>query len=76
MIKQRPKHITAATVAHDVGVSQRTIRRWESGESEPTISQWCDYVIACDIRTSQAFHSEMNLAYYRHDEKHPDDLDE
>jgi DNA-binding XRE family transcriptional regulator len=76
MIKQRPEHVTAASVAKEVGVSVRTIRRWEQGESEPSISQWCDYVVACDISTSQAFHSEMNLAYYRQRKKNRALLDE
>jgi DNA-binding XRE family transcriptional regulator len=76
MIKQRPEHVTAATVAKEVGVSVRTIHRWESGHTEPTVSQWMTYVLACEIHHQLAFHIEMNAAMYDWDEKHPDELDE
>ena len=76
MIRQRPEHITAATVAKEVGVHPRTIHRWESGQSEPSISQWMTYVLACDVQHQLAFHIEMHAACYRWDEKHPDELDE
>ena len=73
MIKQRPEHVTAAAVAKEVGVSVRTIRRWEQGESEPSISQWMTYILACEIHTQLAFHIEMNAACERWDKKHLDE---
>jgi DNA-binding transcriptional regulator YiaG len=72
VIKQRPEHVTAASVAKEVGVSVRTIRRWEQGESEPSVGQWMTYILACDVAPSHAFMAELSLAYDDWDEKHLD----
>jgi len=70
VIKQRPEHVAVAAVAKEVGVSVRTIHRWERGESEPSISQWMAYILASDIHASLAFHIELNAAL---DKKHLDE---
>lgn len=75
MIKQRPEHVTVATVAKEVGVSVRTIHRWEGGHTEPSLPQWLAYILACEVVHLDAFNSEMHAAMYDWDKKHPDEID-
>jgi DNA-binding XRE family transcriptional regulator len=59
MIKQRPEHVTAASVAKEVGVSLRTIHRWECGRCEPTIKEWISYALACEVDPLEAISDEL-----------------
>lgn len=51
----RQSNKTRYAIAHDTGISERTLRRWLTGEVAPTTEQWAATMKSCGVSPAACF---------------------